>query len=628
MTNQNDTSESAATDQPGQPDELSSWIVQQLKDAKKHSGGWRKDARECYDFHASRQWSEADKALLDEQKRPIVVFNRTARTVNSVCGLEVQNRQEVRYIPRELGDSGVNEVLTAAARWVRDNCDAEDEESESFQDMVISGMGWTETNLDYDVEQDGQIMIGRVDPLEMFWDPAAKKKNLADARWFARIKKVSKEEIRELWPDYASEDSKGEDWLEEKDQPHDASPPHYDGNSPAAGQKKDKELVQFQWWERETYYRAIDPSSGQIVEFDEDRYNVLTERLEKLGLGGSIQAVKQRRKVYKCAYLCGDSLLEEKPLEVQEGFTLRCMTGMRDRNSNTWFGLVCLMLDPQRWANKWLSQIMHILNSNSKGGLLAEKDAFASPKKAEDEWADPNAITWLNPGGLLKVKEKTISQMPTGVERLLQYAIESINDVPGVNAELLGLADRQQPGVLEGMRKQAGLTMLATLFDAKRRYTKEQGRILAAFIREYISDGRLIRIVGDEGAKYVPLLKDDVTFTYDVVVDEAPTSPNMKERVFGILTQLAPMLVKAGMPLPPEILEYLQLPESLIQKMKERMQPNPEQQAMQQAGGQIKLRQEAAKASKDEASAGLDVAKTDTERMNQAMPMGMPFMVQ
>jgi hypothetical protein len=573
-------------------DELAEWIDGEISQAKIKTANWRKDARECYAFYSSKQWSDEDESLLEAAGRPAVVFNRVARTVNAIAGLEVQNRQEVRYLPRTLDDSAKNEVLTLAAKWVRDNCDAEDEESEAFQDTLICGMGWTDTSLEYERNPDGMIIIERDDALSYFWDSKAKKRNLDDKKWCAKVIPMSSKDIKARWTWEGL--STSEELLSEEEQPHDATPPFYKDKDSSTTGKKLVEVLCFQWYDIEKYYRC-QMSDGREIELSLSKYDKLKESLDAMG----VKCIKQTRRKYKKCYKIGKDILETTDSESQTGFTYNCITGLRDRNNNTWFGIVALMLDPQRWANKWLSQIMHILNSNSKGGLLAEEGAFANTRKAEKQWAEPDAITWLNAGGLNKVKQKEISQMPTGIQGLLQYALESINDVPGVNTELLGLADRQQAGVLENSRKQAGVTMLAIFFDSLRRYRKEQGRVMAKMITEYISDGRLIRIVGKQGEQVVPLLKDELTFEYDVIVDDAPTSPNQKEKTFAVLMQMLPQILQAGIPVPPSLVDYMPLPDALIQDWKKVLQPDPQAEAQKKQ----QAKQEAMEAMQMEAQA-------------------------
>src|SRR6185437_1631715 len=98
---------------------------------------------------------------LRENLREPVTFNRIAPTIDAVSGAEIMGRQQVIYEPRQIGASAQNEVLSKGAEWVRDECDAEHEESEAAKDVMICGVGWTETRMDYDDDPDGKIVIER-----------------------------------------------------------------------------------------------------------------------------------------------------------------------------------------------------------------------------------------------------------------------------------------------------------------------------------------------------------------------------------------------------------------------------------------------------------------------------------
>ncbi|HEU4344815.1 MAG TPA: phage portal protein [Candidatus Binatia bacterium] len=589
-------------------EDLVKWIHEQMKIAKSDTTDWRTDAEEDYGFYASEQWSTEDRAALEEQQRPVITFNRVARTINAISGLEVQNRQEVRFVPRETDDSRLAEYYSAVVKWARDQCDAEDEDSEAFQDALICGLGATQTRLDYEEDQEGMIKVDRFDPLEAFWDCSARKRNLTDRKWNARVKKyTSADDVRATWANYVGGQSSGEQYLEDySKKAENASPPHYTGEESSSAPKKPVEVICFNWYEPETVYRVLD-DAGELVTLSELKYRKLADQIE----AAQLRVVKQKKRCYYIAYVAGNELLDAQKAPVQDGFMLNFITGLRDRNNNAWFGLVRLMIDPQRWANKWLSQILHIMNSNSKGGLLAEKDAFENSKKAEKEWADPTAITFLKNGAIAqgKVQQKQIVQFPAGFAQLMQYAVEAISDTPGVNSELLGLAERDQPAVLEVTRKQAGVVMLGVFFDSLRRYRKQQGRVLATLVRDFIADGRKIRIIGQEGKpEVVAIMRDAMSFTYDIVVDDAPNSPSMKDRTFTILQALVPQLLQAGIPIPPEILDYSPLPTGLVEKWKAMLtEPNPEQEKAKQLDSAEKV----AEIQKDQTQAELNKAKAE-----------------
>lgn len=586
-------------------------IKANVKKAKDHLNDWYNEARNAFDYFAGNQWEEEDLQKLRDERRPAIVFNRIPRVINAIAGLEIENRQEVVYTPRENGDAIASEILTGAAEWVRDNCDAEDEESQAFKDCLQVGIGWTETRLDYEVDPDGAILIERVDPMEMIWDISAKKRNLDDAAWVAREKKYTKKDFKAIWPDAdpdmltSAQDPRGL-------QPHDATiAPWYivDQSSKDQRQKDFVTVTQYQKWVRVPFYRVQD-DQNDIVEMDSKEFKDMKEMIELRGF----KYIKQIRRVYKQYFVAGEQMLEKGNCPINM-FTLRAMTGMLDRNRNYWFGMISIMRDPQMWANKWLSQTLHIFNSNAKGGYFAETGAFKDPRQAERSIAQ-SSITYLNEGGMAMIQKKEAPQFPQGIDGLLQYAIASVSELVGVSLESLGQEKTDISGVLAAERKRTTITIVADFFDALRRYRKESGRVLADFIISYISDGRLVRIAGPGLGKYVPLVKEQMDFTYDIVVDDTPTSPNQKERVFSTLVQLMPTLMEAGIPIPPEILDFAPLPASLIrdwQKLiEDSSQPDQGEQIKEQVRMQL-AQLEAAKMQQDIQNKQADEVETKTQ---------------
>lgn len=552
-------------------EDLLNTIRDNFKDAKKHSGNWRIEARESYDFKAGNQWSETDKAKLEEEGRPTVTFNRMGPYFDAVTGTEINNRQQISYLPRTTGDSKKNEILTQAVRWALEGTDAQFEESDAFEDVLVCGMGWVSTRMDYEDNSDGMICMEQVDPLECYWPPEAKKRNLKDAKWLMRVKWLSEDEIKERWPDAEvgiSTTLWGDDDVPE---PHHANLAflYRENNRTGYDDKTGKyRVLQYQYQDHEKVYRVADEQSGQLVTLPEDRFKAVRKAAEDSEI--KLNYVKQDKVIHKYAFVVGDKIVDDGDLKC--GFTLKAITGKRDRNNNIFYGLARGMKDPQKWANKFLSQIMHIINTNAKGGLLAEEGAFVDPKKAEDMWADPAAVVMLKNGGLGKVKERTAGAYPAGLDKLLQFAIGSIPDVTGVNLEFMGQVDRQQAGILEQERKKSAFIILAGYFDSLRLYRKEQGRLLAHFIKEYMNDGRIIRITTDEGEQGVPLQLTDEMMDYDIIVDEAPNSPNLKEEVWKTLGEFIPQMMKAGIPMPPEVLKFSPLPVDIANAYMKKMQ--------------------------------------------------------
>lgn len=568
-------------------DALLERIQADLKAARDAHAEWRRDAIECFDFVAGRQWSDEDESQLRDEGRPPVVFNRTEPVIEAVAGSQVNNRQDIRFYPRGYEDDRAGETATRLAQWAREQCEAEDEESDAFREAAICGLGWTETRFDYDSDPDGAVIIERVDPLEMLWDHGARKKNLADAKWLARERPWTLRDIKQQWPDKADEIEGTWDGSRRDGQSlpvHRHARQDY-GDTPHRDRPDDGKITvtEYQWQERVPGQMVADPTTGKREFLTTEEWGKASPRYAALGMPAP-ESVEHHRVVWRRAFICGSVLLERGDSPCPFDTTFTAITGKRDRNKGSWYGLVRAMIDPQRWSNKWLVQGMHIANSMAKGGLLVEEGAVADPRKLEEDWARPGAVVWVPPGTLSNggIKERNLPVFPPAMQTMLQMANMAFPEVTGVNKEALGLVDRAQAGVLEAHRKQAAQAILAPLFDALRRYYKRAGRKVLHFIREYVPQDRAIRVLGEDGKPefYRSAMLSDA-LSYDLVVDEAPSSPNAKQEAWGAIQMLLPIMGKLGVPMEVwlEVIKTSPLPASTVQRLQEIMQQKQQQAA-------------------------------------------------
>ncbi len=532
--------------------------------------------------------------------------------------------------------NAAGELASAVYSSVIDACNGPEERSQAFEDMLVRGMGWTNCRLDMELTADGKIVLERVDGMKMHWDPAARKQNLEDARWVACEEEIPLRDACRRWPGREHELKVAEFLREDRsqDEPEHVEhvtpigyQPENETIIPGGPPNGYVRVVEYQYYEVEPIYRIADPQTNEVGELDEREFDSLRRRLEPLGvtfvdrelasssrtpLGirhGSrpsppqgqesgepalriaagpdspvqdpgpeivdIPYVRQDRRVYKRCFTAGSVELESGPLPVQGvGFTYKAMTGSFDAHDKLWRGLIHVLIDPQRFANKFFSQTLHIINSNAKGGLLAEATAFADPVKAEQDWANPSALILLEDGSLSadkpRIQERSRPSLPEGTFVMLKWCIDALGGVSGINPELLGATTGDVPGVAQRQRQIQGMTINAGYFSALTRYLREEARLIFEFIRNFVADGRLVRLGGPFNARAIPLLREHLLVDYDLVIDEPAKSPNAKEVFWEKMAPIIPMLIKANAFMP-EILDYSPFPASIAAKLKQQL---------------------------------------------------------
>ena len=571
------TSQSVESDDALDDDDFIKESKEQYKQARLHNGAWKKRTVKNYDFYAGRQWSDEEKTELESHGKAAVVMNRIKPRVSAVVGMEISNRQELRYQPREQQDEAMVQLFNKASEWTRDQSETEDHETDQFQDMTVCGMGWSSTMMDYSDNPDGLAVVERRTPLNYDWDPDARQANLVDMEYYFYSQDVSASQYKEMgFPmDKASKSGLGihELWEFEKKTPHDAEAadnyptevPAHPGAERGAGRLKKIRLIRKEYIKRVKRWRVGMPDGSTMV-IDPGKKAEFESKVRLMGYAGiqfeeyddnqplrsgSVQVpegqllvvpyVEQMEKRHWRAWFSGDNLLENEEAPCPYSFSDECMTGWRDEIEGTFFGMVDGLIDPQEWANKFLSQAIYIYTVNPKGGAYVKKGAVSNVSQFEENFSSPDAIQWMSDDANLRddILERRPGQYPSDLDKLTAFAIDSLPALDGLTPEAMGQVSRDQPGILENMRKQASMTILAPLFNSKRRYHKRQGRTLLHYITQYFTDTQLARIVGQGiPPELIEQIRNTDVRNYDVIVDDAPSSPNAKEYNLNILMDI------------------------------------------------------------------------------------------
>lgn len=532
-----------------------------MKDFRDNRDDWRQAAIESYKFRSGHQWKQEDRQKLEQEGRPVLTFNQVHKVISAISGAEISNRYSPRAKPVGMEDAGLANMVDKLMRNMRERCHAAQEESEAFRDAATCGLGVTETYMSYDEDPSGVVCTKRIDPLDICFDPFARQMCLEDAIHVARAEWIPVEKFissygKETFDEVrqGSSDEASEFFKRGPEEPHDASKawmyldnPNTHSYDPVRGRVL---VIEYQYKDWDTAYIYNGPSGPDYV-FPDELEDGMLEPTQEVEIP----------RYYRCLY-AGPLKLDEGPNPVN-CFTYNFLTGFPDHTNEGigWFGALELMKDPQKWSNRFLSQIIHIIGVNPKGLLLHEAGAFINENEAKRKWAESGGAVQLMAGGLGRIEVVQPPGLPQAAWNMMRFANQQVPAIVGVNESYFsGQAEdlkRTASSAVEQVRS-ATLSVLSPLFDAFKRYRRNVGNTTVKFIRDYIPEGTMVRIVGEPLAQYVPLSKDALAYKYDIVVDEAPYAATHPEETFKyFIEQGAAMeMVQAGI-FPPELLPRL-----------------------------------------------------------------------
>lgn len=589
------------------------WIAKQLQIHEPKVTLWRDKAKECYRFKDGKQLSDEDERILTSQKRPNVAFNSVQKYIKFVGGVQRMTPQALIYMPRSVEDEKTQmrgEMITKFYEYIMGSVNqGAAERSRAFDDLNIAGMGWTNTWASRSKNPKGDIMYAWADSMQMLW-PENSRQNLEGGKWVGRESNMDVEEAINRWPDKAmylrASAGQGNDddgipdfgyantrrTIDYK-VPYIMTPPlNRDSGGGSTGKPGEVKILEFQFWQDEDGFYFFDPLQGDDTWMNTTDFNAYRRKLVKLQKPIT-DYDRQLHRVYKNTFLLQRRIMLQEPekLVIDGTFTYNCMTGHWDNQDKIWYGIMRVLMDPQRYANKFLNQVIEIMGAQSKGGYDAEAGAVTGTqrKDIENNSSKAGSVNIWAHGALAehRMQPKTLPQIPDGSLAVLQFCMKSFDDVSGIASQSFGMAvGGGTPGVTLRRQMLAGLLILAGEFEALTRFRKREGEIVYGFMK-VVADNRVVRVGGpfdSEALKMDPELFNDPSLELDILIDEVEHDPTMRQYYADTVTQMMPTLIRTGKFIP-ELLDYMPLPVQIRQKLKQSITQQAQmQQEMQKQG--------------------------------------------
>ena len=167
--------------------------------------------------------------------------------------------------------------------------------------------------------------------------------------------------------------------------------------------------------------------------------------------------------------------------------------------------MVDSLREPSKYMNKSLTEMLYVIASNSKGGVLYEKGAVRNAARFEQQYASTKSAIEVEDGALSggKLQPKAQAALPTGYENIYNISNQSLAEVTGINREFLGMSEAKQvSALLESQRINQVISTLAGPFDSITLYAKEHARLMLTWLKRIkIGPGELqrprdLRLVG------------------------------------------------------------------------------------------------------------------------------------
>ncbi len=567
-------------------------------------------------FHAGDQqlWNDLYGNLPANRRRGFN-FNRIRRVINMISGYQRRNRKSIIVVPVENADNETADQFTKIMMWVANQEGMLETISDSFEGSLVTGMNLLQVWVDYRSDPvSGNIRVDNCSYNSFLIDPYFRKMDLSDCNSIWKRSFLTKRECLSLLPEYAEQivDLPGNDNGTGRDGKFQFMPESYN-----YGMKNLLTYDEFYYRDYRTQKMLVDSQTGETMEWkgEKEALKMFMQRYPQVSvIESEIPTVRLAIVVQGKVFYDGPNPMgiDSYPFVPVFSYYAPQMPYFPYRIQ----GVVRGLRDAQYLYNRRRIIELDILESQINSGYIYKENALVNPKDV--------FLTGQGRGLALKEEAQMTDiipiqppQIPPSMIQLSELLAQEIQQISGVNEELLGSAIDEKAGILSMLRQGAGLTTLQVLFDNLDRAQKLLGKLLIDIIQSNFTPGKVQKIL--EGDQPAPQFYNKAFGKYSADVEEGLNTGTQKQMYFAQLLQLR----EAGIPIPNDVIieaATLQNKKKLVESIQaaEKAQAQAQQQQMQVAMEEQQAQIDLAHA-RAQADRGLGAERISRIQENQAL---------
>lgn len=524
-----------------------------------------------YRFYAGDQtiWNDIYGNLPAYRRRQFN-FNRIRRIVNMITGYQRQHRKSIIATPIENSSQETADQYSEILLWLNQTANMSEIISEAFLGSVVTGMNFI--GMDLDLNQDpinGDIKFRNVAYNSYLTDPYFRNHDLSDCDYFWERRYLSHEEAMLMFP-YAKEQINN---MQAKGSSSRDGRFYFLPESYNYGSFNLLALDMFYYRDSRLQKILVDMQTGETRQWEgpEEELKLFLRTYPQ------VEVKETYVPTVSCAFVLEDEVMYHgrSPLNTDNYPYVGVFCYYTPQIAYYPFrvqGVVRSIRDSQYLYNRRKIIELDILESQVTSGWKYKEDALVNPADVFLQ-GQGKGVAIKQEAQMSDVEKIQPPGVPQSMIELSKALGDEIQQISGVNEELLGAATDDKAGILAQLRQGAGLITLQQLYDQLDQSMKQLGKQIINVIQANWTPGKIKKIIKEEPSKEF-LTKNWAK--YNMVVEEGLNTSTQRQMQFVQLLHLREL----GIPVPVSVLiesSTLQDKPKLLKALEEEQQKQQQQ---------------------------------------------------